>query len=134
MPTIDKEEAMPLDGTTYESPIRSLDKMDQVIDLLGDEMRWCKARLETSDGRHCIAGAIIAVGAGVELRKPIQLAIKQVTGHRRSRIEVFNDDPLTTHALVMKVLLQARDNVAAAAPSTMEHEVTLLGRLRRVFG
>src|ERR1700694_3585118 len=132
MPTIDKEEAMPLDGTTYESPIRSLDKMHQVIDLLGDEMRWCKARLETPDGRHCIAGAIIAVGGGVDLRKPIQLAIRQVTGHRRSRIEVFNDDPLTTHALVVKVLLQARDNTVRAAPYAIEHELTVLGCLRRV--
>jgi hypothetical protein len=108
--------------------------MDRVIDLLSDERRWCKQRLQTDDGRHCIAGAIIAVGGGVDLRKPIQLAIRQVTGHRRSRIEVFNDDPLTTHALVVKVLRQARDNIVRAAPYAIEHELTVLGRLRRAFG
>jgi hypothetical protein len=125
---------MPFDGTVYEGRVRSLDKMDRVIDLLSDERRWCKQRLQTDDGRHCIAGAIIAVGGGVDLRKPIQLAIRQVTGHRRSRIEVFNDDPLTTHALVVKVLLQARDNTVRAAPYAIEHELTVLGRLRRVLG
>jgi hypothetical protein len=124
---------MPFDGTVYEGRVRSLDKMDRVIDLLSDERRWCKQRLQTDDGRYCIAGAIIAVGGGFDLRKPIQLAIKQVTGNRRSRIEVFNDDPLTTHALVVKVLLQARDNTVRAAPYAIEHELTVLGRLRRVF-
>jgi hypothetical protein len=125
---------MPFDGTVYEGRVRSLDKMDRVIDLLSDERRWCKQRLQTDDGRYCIAGAIIAVGGGFDLRKPIQLAIKQVTGNRRSRIEVFNDDPLTTHALVVKVLLQARDNTVRAAPYAIEHELTVLGRLRRVLG
>ena len=28
---------MPFDGTVYEGRVRSLDKMDQIIDLLSDE-------------------------------------------------------------------------------------------------
>jgi len=102
---------MPFDGTAYEGRVRCLDKMDKVIDLLSDERRWCKRQLQTLDGRYCIAGAIAAVDAVSELRKPTMLAIEQVTGHHYLSIETFNDHRLTTHALVLKVLRRARENM-----------------------
>ena len=39
------------------------------------------------------------------------MAIQQVTGRDYLRIEMFNDHPMTTHGMVVKVLNQARDNI-----------------------
>lgn len=102
---------MPFDGTGYEGRIEALDKMDKVIDLLSREDRWCKQQLRSYDGRRCILGAMMAADATIVLKEPILLAIKQVTGRDYLRIEMFNDHPLTTHGLVLKVLNQARENV-----------------------
>jgi hypothetical protein len=110
------EETMPLDGTGYEGRVRPLDKIDRVTDLLSDPRRWCKKRLRTLDGRYCLLGAMRAESATSELMAPLLLAIAQVTG-RSWRIEEFNDHPLTTHALVVKVLGQARENILAVSPA-----------------
>jgi hypothetical protein len=104
---------MPFDGTVYEGRARSLDKMDKIIDLLSDETRWCKKQLKTPDGRYCIAGAIVAADAITDLKKTILIAVEQVTGDYYRQIEAFNDHPRTTHALVLKVLQQARGNMLA---------------------
>ncbi len=123
---------MPFDGTGYERRIQALDKIDEVIDLLGDEKRWCKGFVKTPDGRYCILGAMQAVHAGKELAEPIMLAISQVTGHSHW-IDRFNDHPLTTHADVLKVLQQARLNSLTAAPTTPKPRVGAWARLRSVF-
>jgi hypothetical protein len=102
---------MPFDGTGYGGRIEALDKMDKVIDLLAREDRWCKQQLRSYDGRRCILGAMMAADATIALKEPILLAIKQVTGRDYLRIEMFNDHPLTTHGLVLRVLSQARENV-----------------------
>ena len=102
---------MPLDGTGYEDRFETLEKIDKVIELLGDERRWCQKQLQTLDGRRCILGAMKAADATYVLKAPILRAIKQVTGRNHLRIEVFNDHPLTTHALVVQVLHRARANV-----------------------
>jgi hypothetical protein len=132
--TIGKEEAIPFDGTVYEGRVRSLDKMDKVIDLLGDETRWCKKQLKTPDGRYCIAGAIVAVDAITELKKPILLAVEQVTGDYYRSIEAFNDHSRTTHALVVKVLGRARENMLADSPPATRQRVGAWARFGRVFG
>ena len=102
---------MPFDGTGYEGRIEALDKMDKVVELLSREDRWCKQQLRSYDGRRCILGAMMAADATIALKEPILLAIKQVTGRDYLRIEMFNDHPLTTHGLVLRVLHQARDNI-----------------------
>ena len=102
---------MPFDGTGYEDCFEALEKIDKVIDLLGDERRWCKKQLQTLDGRRCVFGAMKAADATHLLKAPILLAIEQVTGHSYARIEHFNDHPATTHALVVGVLRQARENI-----------------------
>ena len=102
---------MPFDGTGYEGRIEALDKMDKVIDLLSREDRWCKQQLRSYDGRRCILGAMMAADATIALKEPILLAIRQVTGRDYLRIEMFNDHPLTTHGLVLRVLGQARENI-----------------------
>ncbi len=106
---------MPFDGTGYEGRIDALDRMDKVIDLLSREDRWCKQQLRSYDGRRCILGAMMAADATIALKEPILMAIKQVTGRDYLRIEMFNDHPLTSHAMVVKVLRQARENIVAGA-------------------
>ena len=101
---------MPFDGIGYEGRIEALNKMDKVIHLLSDHKRWCKKQLQTHDGRRCILGAIMAADA-VSLEASIFAAITEVTGRDYGRIEMFNDHPLTTHARVLKVLHQARENI-----------------------
>ncbi len=123
---------MPLDGTGYERRIQALDKIDEVINLLGDESRWCKGFVKTPDGRYCILGAMQAAHAGKELAEPIMLAISQVTG-RSHWIDRFNDHPLTTHADVLKVLQQARLNILTATPTAPKPRLGTWARLRSVF-
>jgi len=137
---------MPFDGTGYEGRIEALDKMDKVIDLLSREDRWCKQQLRSYDGRRCILGAMMAADATIVLKEPILLAIKQVTGRDYLRIEMFNDHPLTTHGLVLRVLHQARENVVNGvaerplAPASPPAGAWWRGsfkpwtQLRRVFG
>ena len=102
---------MPFDGKSFDGQLRVLDKMDQVIEMLSREERWCKGKLRTDDGRRCIVGAIQDAHAVVELTRPVMLAIHQVSGGRYSGIEAFNDHRATTHGLVVQVLNQARENV-----------------------
>jgi hypothetical protein len=99
---------MPFDGRE----VRVLGKIDEVINLLDDGKGWCKQQLHAGDGRHCIVGALRTVGAEAELREPVLDAIRQVTGRRCGRIELFNDHPLTRFPLVLRVLKQARENLA----------------------
>ena len=94
---------MPFDGIGYEGRIDTLDKMDKVIDLIGDERRWCKKVAQTLDGRRCILGAMTAANATIELKEPILVAIKQVTGRDYRKVELLNDSPSTSHGLVLRV-------------------------------
>jgi hypothetical protein len=116
---------MPFDGNDDESRIEFLDKLDDVIALLSHKRHWCQGQLQTADGRYCIGGALMAVGATLALRPPILQAIEQVTGRDYARIERFNDHPRTTHGLVIKVLHKARENMigGAVAARTVEHRI-----------
>jgi hypothetical protein len=100
---------MPLDGTAW--PLSTaLAKMDRVIDLIGEERRWCKHQAFYFDGlatRYCIAGAIAHAGGRAAIRPVVERAIREVAGRHRS-IEAFNDAAKTDHALVLTVLRRAR--------------------------
>jgi hypothetical protein len=102
---------MPFDGVDYVSsePLR---KIDTVIDLLSTPDKWCKGALRSHDGRYCIRGAVMSVGATDQLEPAILQAIGEVAGRRFRRIESFNDYPNTTHEQVVTVLQRARDNMA----------------------
>jgi hypothetical protein len=102
---------MPLDDVGFRDRIGPLDKIERVIDLLATEERWCKRQLVSEDGRRCIMGAVQAADGARVLVGPILFAIRQVSGRRFWRIESFNDDPATTHPLVLQVLHQARENI-----------------------
>jgi hypothetical protein len=123
---------MPFDGTRYEGHNPALDKMGKVIDLLSDERRWCKRQLQSRDGRYCIVGAMRAAEAVAELKAPILLAIEQLTG-RVWPIEDFNDHPTTTHALVVRVLQQARENIINGAPHAAPQRIGTWALFRQAF-
>jgi hypothetical protein len=102
---------MPFDGVGF--PNQSLQKIDEVIDLLGTPEKWCKGALRSHDGRYCIRGAVRAVDAADVLEPMILDAIGQVAGRRFRRIESFNDHPNTSHEQVLAVLHRTRDNLSA---------------------
>jgi hypothetical protein len=126
--SLEKELAMPFDGAWYRDDARVLDKIDEVIDLLNDGKGWCKQQLRSGE-RHCIVGALRTVGAEAELQGPILAAIRQVAGRRYARIEHFNDHPLTRFPLVLRVLRQARENVASAQAFKLRPPRSIWARL-----
>ena len=95
---------MPFDGTEYRERDDAIRKLDQVIALLSSSDRWCKGALYRLNKQRCILGALQAVDAARELRRPVLEAICQVTGRNYRHIETFNDARSTTHPLVMQVL------------------------------
>ena len=101
---------MPFDGIDAfdNHPIAKLGAVER---MLATEQQWCKGRLRDPHGRHCLVGAIEAVGGRQVLQKPILQAAREVSGKRYWRIEFFNDDPRTTHADVLQVLRRARENM-----------------------
>jgi hypothetical protein len=101
---------MPFDGVGYISN-EPLHKIDAVIDLLSTPNKWCKGALRSHDGRYCIRGAVMSVGATDVLEPAILQAIGEVAGRRFRRIESFNDYPNTTHEQVVAVLQRARDHL-----------------------
>jgi hypothetical protein len=114
----------------------TLQKMDRVIGLLAREDLWCKKKMHSYDGRRCILGAMMAADATIALKKPILLAIKQVTGCDYLRIEMFNDYPLTTYGLVVRVLNQARENIikdAIAMPPAPAPRMGFFARALAIF-
>ena len=108
---------MPFDGVGYIST-EPLHKIDAVIDLLSTPSKWCKGALRSHDGRYCIRGAVMSVGATDLLEPAILHAIGEVAGRRFRRIESFNDYPNTTHEQVVAVLHRARDNMAGGLGRT----------------
>lgn len=127
---------MPFDGVGYISsePLR---KIDAVMDLLSTPDKWCKGALRSHDGRYCIRGAVMSVGATDMLEPVILQAIGEVAGRRFRRIESFNDYPNTTHEQVVAVLQRARLNMACGVgrawrpspsqPTSASWRGTLLG-------
>jgi hypothetical protein len=105
---------MPLDGSDLvlfgNHPLAKLGAVER---LLATEQQWCKGRMRDSDGRHCLVGAMQAVEARQILAPTILRAARQIGGKRYWRIESFNDDPRTTHPLVLGVLRLAREKIIA---------------------
>jgi hypothetical protein len=118
---------MPFDDAWYRGDPRVIGKIDEVIDLLNDGKGWCKQQLHVGE-RHCIVGALRRVGAEADLQGPILEAIRQVTGRRYARIEHFNDHPLTQFPLVLRVLQQARENVAKPPSATVRPQRSIWAR------
>jgi hypothetical protein len=112
---------MPFDGTDAfdNHPIAKLGAVER---MLATEQQWCKGRLRDAHGRHCLVGAIEAVGGRQVLQKPILQAAREVSGKRYWRIEFFNDDPRTTHVDVLQVLRRTRENMIAGMISSYDRQ------------
>jgi hypothetical protein len=112
---------MPFDGIDAfdNHPIAKLGAVER---MLATEQQWCKGRLRDAQGRHCLVGAIEAVGGRQVLQKPILQAAREVSGKRYWRIEFFNDDPLTTHADVLQVLRRTRENMITGMISSYDRQ------------
>lgn len=83
--------------------------------MLASEEQWCKGSLRDRQGRHCMLGALDAVGARRLLAPVVLNAAREIGGKRYWRIESFNDDRSTTHADVLRVLQCAREKIIAEA-------------------
>jgi len=103
---------MPFDGAGFV-PGDSLQKIDEMIELIGTPGRWAKGSFRTLDGRYCLRGAIREVDRSETLGPVILEAINQVAGRRYCRIEAFNDSPRTNHEQIITVLMRARESVVA---------------------
>jgi hypothetical protein len=111
---ISRDRPVPFDSAAFSGhPI--LETLDRVIALLARPRGWCKGTLHTTDGRHCLIGAIGRLGDVEGLHDAILKAVRQVTGRRYGYLVRFNDDPHTTHAEVCDVLRRTRRNIIAAA-------------------
>lgn len=108
---------MPFDGAEF-GRMMIVEKIDRVTELLGREDRWCKGALRSSDGRRCLAGAMLEAEARTLLTPVLLQAIRETTGSRYRRIEVFNDAPSTTHEQLLAVLHRARENALLGRPDT----------------
>lgn len=103
---------MPFDGNEFIQ-YHAIEKIEGVIALLATESQWCKGRLRSADGRYCVVGAMRAAEAYPLLKPAVLQAISEVTGRNYAHIQVFNDQPSTTHAMVLAVLHRARHNIMA---------------------
>ena len=125
---------MPFDGVGLGLDERMY-KIDRVVDLLAIPERWCKGMLRTSDGRHCIRGAIMAVDGLGTLRPIVLRAINEVTGRHYRSIEAFNDHPNTDHVQVVEVLVRARTDLAVGHLAAIRARPRALGGWgRRLVG
>lgn len=124
---------MPFDGTEiYDG--HPLAKLGAVERLLATEQQWCKGRLRDAHGRHCLVGAIEAVGGRQVLQKVVLQAAREVSGKRYWRIEFFNDDPRTTHTDVLQVLRRARQNIIAGMINEYDRQPRYRKWLRAMGG
>lgn len=103
---------MPYDGRDFVRTSTAT-QVERVMEVILTEDMWCKGRLATADGRHCLRGALRAGHATSGADRIIARTIRELTGQRLT-IEAFNDSDQTTHATVMDVLRSARDRALAS--------------------
>lgn len=121
---------MPFDGVEFARHEKVLDKLDEVIDLLGSEYRWCQKALRTDDGRRCIVGAMVDAKAKKQLYGLVLASAREVTGVSYTSVERFNDDAATDHRLVLAVLDDVRHRVMLGeVPSDVRSKASFLQRL-----
>ena len=121
---------MPFDGVDFARHEKVLDKLDEVIDLLGLEDKWCQKALRTDDGRRCIVGALVDAKAKKQLYGLVLASAREVTGVSYTSVERFNDDSATDHTLVLAVLDDVRHRVMVGdVPVDASAKASFLQRL-----
>lgn len=98
--------------STDLSESEPLRKIDEVIDLLGSEERWCKHARRLADGRRCLVAALQEAHAEPPLRRAVLRAARENSGQRYVGLAAFNDDAKTSHGQLLSVLRDARQKIA----------------------
>ena len=125
---------MPFDGVDFARHEKVLDKLDEVIDLLGSENRWCQKALRTDDGRRCIVGALVDAKAKKQLYGLVLASAREVTGVSYTSVERFNDDSATDHKLVVAVLEDVRHRIMVGdVPADVAVRASFLQRLMQAL-
>ena len=121
---------MPFDGVDFARHEKVLDKLDEVIGLLGSEDHWCQKALRTDDGRRCIVGAMVDAKAKKQLYGLVLASARDITGVSYTSVERFNDDTATDHRLVLAVLDDVRHRVMLGdVPSDVSSKASFLQRI-----
>ena len=121
---------MPFDGVDFVRHEKVLDKLDEVIGLLGSEDHWCQKALRTDDGRRCIVGAMVDAKAKKQLYGLVLASARDITGVSYTSVERFNDDTATDHRLVLAVLDDVRHRVMLGdVPSDVSLKASFLQRI-----
>lgn len=101
---------MPFDVSPGHTPAL-LEAMDRTIALLRDEARWGRREETSADGRFCLIGALKAAGGGEQLFAVVLSAARRITRFPYPRLDLFNDDLVTSHRHIMAVLQAARQEI-----------------------
>ena len=121
---------MPFDGVDFARHEKVLDKLEEVIGLLGSEDHWCQKALRTDDGRRCIVGAMVDAKAKKQLYGLVLASARDITGVSYTSVERFNDDTATDHRLVLAVLDDVRHRVMlGGVPSEVSSRASFLQRI-----
>ena len=121
---------MPFDGVDFARHEKVLDKLDEVIGLLGSEDHWCQKALRTDDGRRCIVGAMVDAKAKKQLYGLVLASARDITGVSYTSVERFNDDSATDHRLVLAVLDDVRHRIMLGdVPSDVSSKASFLQRI-----
>jgi hypothetical protein len=129
------EDIMPFDGAEeFSRREEMLAKLNQVWCLLETEEKWCKKHYRTSDGRHCLLGALMTARAKSMLYDLLLASIHDVTGVAFKSVVQFNDQPATNHAQILVVLERARRRIMTGdLPRAAARRNSLLARLMGAF-
>lgn len=112
---------MPLDQQGFfieTKPRPDIAVIDRMIEQVNRPGSWCKIQTHRYDGAACLVGHIdIAKGWLYPTRETIIDAIAQLYPERQPggvrSIMIFNDDMLTKHEDILRVLYRAREILSA---------------------
>lgn len=104
---------MAFEGDIQTYAPTEVDEVGQIIlkarELLSDPAKWCQGRAANDRGARCIIGALWELDdEAAQLR-----ALRRIRKLAGTSIVLFNDDPNTTHAMVLDLLDRAATNSTA---------------------
>lgn len=101
---------MPLD-TLPSATSGLLASIDRAAALLSVERRWCRRQEISATGQRCLIGALKDAGHADQLIPLVLGAAKRLTGFPYARLDLFNDDLLTSHQHIVAALAEARREI-----------------------
>lgn len=102
----------------FDRPIATsaelLASLERAAALIGRESRWCRGKEISADGRRCLIGALKAAGHAEQLIPLVLRAARRLKGFPYPRLDLFNDDLLTSHCDVIGALAEACREIGGA--------------------